>query len=86
MKLTALSLAAAFAFFVQTMAETLPQDTPDVLACPVQTFHCRSSTNILVNVTVLILTDLRRRRSMCKLIIPCEVAVRLYIDRRWVLL
>ena len=71
MKLTALSIAA-FAFFAQTMAEPLPLETPTVFSCPTKNFHCRSSMNILVN--IIILTDLRRRRSMCKLIIPCEVS------------
>ena len=75
MKLTALSLAAIFAFFAQTMAEPLPQGIPAPANCTTQVFHCRSSLNI--SVIALILTDLRRRRYMCKLIIPCEVAQRL---------
>ena len=71
MKLTALSIAAVFAFFSQTMAEPLPQGA--VGTSPTETFHCKSSMNISVN--LLILNDLRRRRSICKLITPCEVAV-----------
>ena len=42
MKFSALSVAAVFALFAQTMAEPLPQGNPPV-TCPRQIFHCRSN-------------------------------------------
>ena len=77
MKFSALSVAAVLAFFAQTMAEPLPQTSPPT--CTTTSFECRSSINMH-----WFLTDFRRWWSMCKLIIRCEVAVKLDIEPRWV--
>ena len=74
MKFSALSVAAVLAFFAQTMAEPFPQTSPPT--CTTTSFKCKSSINISIHDCFL--TDFQRRWSMCKLIIPCEVAVNLY--------
>jgi len=41
MKFTALTIAAIFSLFGQTVAEPFPQTGTAILPCPTQTFHCR---------------------------------------------
>ena len=55
MKLSALSIAAVFVLFAQTMAEPLPLVVKPPI-CPLakdpNTFHCRSSMNISIHALI----------------------------------